>query len=208
MTVRKGKKITYRYGNNIYVNTTNRCDFACTFCVRSNSHLGEVESNDLWLAREPTVDEIVEDIESHDPGSFDQLVFCGFGEPTCRFDDICQVIDRLKADGFDKPIRIDTNGTGCLINRRDICPDFQGRFDAVSVSLNTDTAQKYNALCRPQFTDAFEEMKRFTKEVHKYVPDVRMTVVDVISPEEIENCRHICEDELGAAYRVRTYVKD
>ena len=78
----------------------------------------------------------------------------------------------------------------------------------VSISLNTDTAEKYNALCHPQQAGAYEAMKNFAKEVQKYVPKVMMTVVDTIPKEEIENCRRICEDEIGAIYRVREYIKD
>ena len=193
-----GTTITYVYGYNLYVNTTNKCDFSCDFCVRHNSHIGSVPASDLWLRREPTVEEIVRSIESYDLSKFNQLVFCGFGEPTCRFDDICRVIDLLQEDGVKIPTRIDTNGTGCLINRRDICPDFKNRFDRVSISLNTDTAERYEKLCHPAYPGSFEEMLRFAKEVQKYVPEVIMTVVDCISKEEIEHCRHICEDEVGA----------
>ena len=78
----------------------------------------------------------------------------------------------------------------------------------VSVSLNTDTAEKYNALCHPQQADAYQAMKDFTREVLKYVPTVMMTVVDTIPKEEIENCRKICEEEIGATYRVREYIAD
>ena len=203
-----GTTITYVYGYNLYVNTTNKCDFSCDFCVRHNSHIGSVPASDLWLRREPTVEEIVRSIESYDLSKFNQLVFCGFGEPTCRFDDICRVIDLLQEDGVKIPTRIDTNGTGCLINRRDICPDFKNRFDRVSISLNTDTAERYEKLCHPAYPGSFEEMLRFAKEVQKYVPEVIMTVVDCISKEEIEHCRHSCEDEVGARFRVRSYITE
>ena len=95
-----------------------------------------------------------------------------------------------------------------MINGRDIAPEFAGRFDMVSVSLNTDTAEKYDALCHPQQENAYEAMKAFTKEVRKYVPTVMMTVVDTIPAEEIENCRRICEEEIGAVYRVREYIEE
>ena len=104
--------------------------------------------------------------------------------------------------------RMDTNGTANLIHGRDTCPDFAGRFDMVSISLNTDTAEKYEALCRPQFPGSYKAMKAFAKELRQYVPTVMMTVVDTIPPEEIENCRKICEEEIGAVYRVREYIKD
>ena len=103
---------------------------------------------------------------------------------------------------------MDTNGTGSLIHGRDIAPEFAGRFDMVSISLNTDTAEKYNALCHPQQEGSYEAMKAFAKEIQKYVPKVMMTVVDTIPQEEIENCRRICEDEIGAIYRVREYIED
>ena len=106
-------------------------------------------------------------------------------------------------------VRVYENGTGStIINGRDIAPEFAGRFDMVSVSLNTDTAEKYNALCHPQQENAYQAMKDFTREVLKYVPTVMMTVVDTIPKEEIENCRKICEEEIGATYRVREYIAD
>lgn len=95
-----------------------------------------------------------------------------------------------------------------MIHGRDIAPDFAGRFDMVSISLNTDTAEKYDRLCHPAHPGAYEAMKSFAREVRRYVPTVMMTVVDTISPEEIEACRVICEEEIGAVYRVREYIKD
>jgi TatD family-associated radical SAM protein len=118
------------------------------------------------------------------------------------------VIDRMKEHGTKIFTRMDTNGTGSLILGRDITPEFEGRFDMVSISLNTDTAEKYDALCHPVQADAYEAMKTFAKDVQKYVPKVMMTVVDTIPQEEIEACRRICEDEIGAIYRVREYIED
>ena len=205
----KGFTITYEYGDNLYVNPTNRCDFNCEFCLRHNKGSGgSIYTHNLWLKREPTKEEILASIESHDLTRYRQLVFVGFGEPSYRMDDICWVIDRMKEKGEHIYTRMDTNGTGSLINGRDIAPEFAGRFDMVSISLNTDTAEKYNALCHPIYDGAYEEMKRFAKEVRKYVPTVMMTVVDTIPAEEIENCRKICEEEIGAVYRVREYIAD
>ncbi|MDD3346119.1 TatD family nuclease-associated radical SAM protein [Oscillibacter sp.] len=205
----KGFTITYEYGDNLYVNTTNRCDYACTFCLRQNqSSQGSIYNDNLWLTREPTREEILASIEGRDLGKYRQLVFCGFGEPSYRMDDICWVIDHLKEHGKKIFTRMDTNGTGNLIHGRDICPEFAGRFDMVSISLNTDTAEKYEALCRPRLPGSYEAMKDFAKELLRYVPHVMMTVVDTIPAEEIENCRKICEEEIGATYRVREYIKD
>ncbi|MCX4373355.1 MAG: TatD family nuclease-associated radical SAM protein [Dysosmobacter sp.] len=204
----KGFTITYEYGENLYVNVTNRCNFNCEFCLRHNGHGGSIYTHNLWLAREPTREEILADIESRNLSQYKQLVFCGFGEPSYRINDICWVIDQLKAKGKQPFTRMDTNGTGSLIHGRDITPEFQGRFDMVSISLNTDTAEKYDALCHPVQKGAYEAMKAFAKELRQYVPTVMMTVVDTIPKEEIESCRKICEEEIGAVYRVREYIED
>lgn len=204
----EGFTITYEYGGNLYVNTTNRCNLNCEFCLRHNGHDGSIYTNNLWLKREPTREEILEDIERRDLSRYEQLVFCGFGEPSYRLEDICWVIDRMKEHGTKIFTRMDTNGTGSLIHGRDVAPEFQGRFDRVSISLNTDTAEKYDALCHPEQKGAFEAMKAFAKELRSYGVQVMMTVVDTIPPEEIENCRKICEDEIGAVYRVREYIED
>ncbi len=204
----KGFTITYEYGDNLYVNPTNRCNFNCEFCLRKNGNDGSIYTHNLWLKREPTKEEILESIESCDLSKYQQLVFVGFGEPSYRIEDICWVIDRMKEHGTKIYTRMDTNGTGCLIHGRDICPEFAGRFDMVSISLNTNTSEKYDALCHPVQNGCYEAMKSFAKEIQKYVPKVMMTVVDTIPAEEIEACRKICEEEIGAIYRVREYIED
>ena len=206
--MKKGFTITYEYGGNLYVNPTNRCNYNCEFCLRKNGNDGSIYTHHLWLEREPTREEMLESIESWELSKYKQLVFVGFGEPSYRLEDICWVIDRMKEHGTKIYTRMDTNGTACLIHGRDVCPEFEGRFDMVSISLNTDTAEKFNALCHPVQEGAYEAMKSFAREIQKYVPTVMMTVVDTISAEEIENCRKICEEEIGAVYRVREYIKD
>ena len=48
-------------------------------------------------------------------------------------------------------------------------------------------------------------MLKFTKDCTKYVPEVMMTVVDVVtSKEEQKKSREICES-LGAKLRIRPY---
>ena len=206
--MKKGFTITYAYGDNLYVNPTNRCNYNCEFCLRKNGNDGSIYTHNLWLEREPTREEMLESIESHDLSNYQQLVFVGYGEPSYRIDDICWVIDRMKEHGTKIYTRMDTNGTGSLIHERDITPEFKDRFDMVSISLNTDTAEKYNALCHPAQEGAYEAMKTFAKDIQKYVPTVMMTVVDTIPAEEIEACRKICEEEIGATYRVREYIEN
>ena len=194
--------ITYSYGKNLYVNTTNRCDMHCDFCLRqSGDGVGEADS--LWLEREPTREEIWEDLQKRDLNAFSELVFCGYGEPTYRLHDILWVCDRVR-EISSIPIRMDTNGHGNLIWGEDVAPLFRGRFDTVSISLNAQDRETYDRRCEPDYENGYEAMLSFAKEIQTYVPHVVLSVVDCIPAEEIEACRKVCEDS-GAEYRVRVF---
>ena len=202
--------ISYEYEGALYVNLTNRCDCACVFCLRHNGHKGSIYADDLWLDHEPTREEALADLLSRDLAGYPEIVFCGFGEPTFRLDDILWLVDRMKEQvPALPPIRINTNGHASLIQGRDVCPDLQGRIDVLSISLNGSTAEEYVAVTRPRDgVRAWEAMLDFTREAAKYVPEVVMTIVDKDkSPEEIAACRSLCED-LGARFRVRSYIED
>ncbi len=196
--------VTYRVKNGIYVNMTNRCPCACTFCIRQNG-VGVYGSDSLWLEREPTVKEICMSIDRWNPDQFRELVFCGYGEPTERLDDLLEVARYVKSR-YSLPIRINTNGLSDLINGRETAPELRGLIDTVSVSLNATDAQTYERLCRPKFgVRSFQAMLDFTKSCVPFVPNVVMTVVDVVTTkEEQARARQIAE-ELGAVLRVRAY---
>lgn len=199
--------ITYVYGRNLYVNTTNKCDMNCTFCLRHTGK-GVGTGSDLWLEREPTREEILADIQARNPADYDQLVFCGYGEPSYRLDDILWVCGQLKGSGFPLPIRMDTNGHADLINGRETVPLMAGKLDILSISLNNASADTYVERCRPAFgPESYQAMLDFTRAAVRVIPTVLMTVVDNMPAEEIAACRRICED-LGAVFRVRAYSTD
>ena len=197
--------ITYKVKNGIYVNMTNRCPCACTFCLRQNAP-GVYGSDPLWLDREPTVGEVEQSLSKWDLSSMDEVVFCGYGEPTCAFDMLKRVAAEVKRR-YSLPVRVNTNGQGSLICGRDIAPEFEGIVDTVSISLNTPNADEYAAIVRSRFGDAaFPGMLDFAREVRKYVPNVVMTTVETtISHEDEAACQRIC-DELGVRYRIRAWV--
>ena len=198
--------ITYPVYNGIYVNMTNRCPCACTFCLR---HLSDhvYGSDSLWLEREPTVEEVCESIDKWDLSKYSEIVFCGYGEPTMRLDDLLKVAAYIKSKS-NIPLRINTNGLGDLIAGEKVAHKLEGLIDTVSVSLNATNKEDYFKLVRPKFgIDSYDAMLNFTKECTKYVPNVIMTVVDeVTSKEEQEKSREICES-IGAKLRVRPYEK-
>ena len=81
----KAMTITYEVGGNLYLNITNRCPCACTFCIRTLCD-GAYGSDPLWLEHEPSQEEIFAALEQRDLSRYREVVFCGFGEPTERLD--------------------------------------------------------------------------------------------------------------------------
>ncbi len=201
----KGMTILYRVHHGLYVNLTNRCSCACTFCVRGISDsVGEADS--LWLSHEPTYEEVVEAFNTFDMSEFEEVVFCGFGEPTETWN-ILKRVARYVKDTFGLPTRVNTNGLGSLICGRDIAPEFEGIIDTVSISLNAPDAQTYQKIVRSEFGErSFEAMLDFAREIKRYVPHVVMTTVDTtISHDDEARCREICE-KLGVRYRIRAWA--
>lgn len=197
-------EILYKVHNNLYVNLTNRCPYACTFCLRqSMDKIGE--SNSLWLKKEPSFEEVVAEFSRFDVEKFDEVVFCGFGEPTEAFDVLIKVAAFVK-EKYNKKIRINTNGAGNLINGRDIVPEMQGLIDVVSISLNQPNKEKYNAMVRSKFgAQSYDAMIAFAEECTKYLPEVVLTTVDTtITHEEEAECEKICK-KIGAKYRIRPW---
>lgn len=197
-------EILYKVHNNLYVNLTNKCPCACTFCLRQNmDHVGESKS--LWLEREPSAEEVIAEFAKFDMSRFNEVVFCGFGEPTEAFEVMKKVAAFVK-ETYHMPIRLNTNGLGNLVNGRDITPEMEGLIDTVSISLNTPNADRYHELVRSKFGDkSFDAMLDFARSSTKYVSNVVMTTVDTtITKEEEEECRRIC-DSIGAKYRIRPW---
>ena len=190
-------------GATVYVNLTNRCPCACTFCLRQTKEMEEGHS--LWLKKEPTVEEVIQEFQKYDLDDFKEVVFCGFGEPLERVEDVVQIAGILKHFRRDLPIRINTNGLANRIHQRDVTPELKGRIDTVSISLNAPDAGEYDALTRSRFgKESFQAMLDFASLCRQYVPHVVMTVVDIIGDEKIQRCQAIC-DELGVKLRVRPF---
>ena len=201
----KAMTILYEVHNGLYVNLTNRCSCAYTFCVRqTDDSVGK--SDTLWLEHEPTFEEVMAAFDDFDMSKYEELVFCGFGEPTEAFDTLKRVAAEAKRR-WNIPVRVNTNGQGSLINERDIAPEFEGIVDTVSISLNTPNAEEYLKLTRSRYKEqAFPAMLEFAREVKKYVPNVVMsTVGTTITHEEEEQCQTLC-NELGVTYRIRPWI--
>ena len=198
--------ITYEYEDALYVNLTNKCNCNCEFCLRHGRKEGSIYTEDsLWLEREPTRQEALDSFLSRDVCSYREIVFCGYGEPACRWDDMMWLCDKIKENGSHF-IRINTNGLADLITGRNAALELDGKVDAVSVSLNASTAEGYEAICHSQYgLQAFPAILKFTSTAVFNVPHVRMTVVSTMPKEEIDACKRVCE-KIGADFFVREYI--
>jgi len=202
--------ITYEYEGALYVNLTNKCNCNCEFCLRHGKAQGSIYTEDsLWLEREPTRQEAMDSFLSRDVCSYREIVFCGYGEPTYRLDDLLWLVDELKSRFGDKlpPVRINTNGHANLINGRNVCPELQGRIHTLSISLNATNAADYVSLCHPiQGEAAYGAMLDFARESATYVPQVILTIVDKDkTAQEIEQCKAIA-NQLGVKLRIRSFI--
>ncbi len=196
--------ILYKVHKGLYVNLTNRCPCACTFCLRQEKNAESLYGN-LWLNEEPTVEQVIEEFKKHNLDDYSEIVFCGFGEPTERLYDILEIAKYLRTV-TDLPIRINTNGMADLIWGKSTAQDFKGLIDIVSISLNTPNRERYYEITKNKFgVYAFDSILQFAKNVKNYVKEVILSTVETtISKEEEEECRNICED-LGVTYRIRPF---
>jgi radical SAM enzyme (TIGR04100 family) len=199
--------IVYTYGNQAYLNITNACPCRCTFCIRNNGDsVGEATT--LWFEdHNPTIDEIKAEIDAFDFSKYNNsITICGYGEPTCALNNLIEACKHLRSKGV--KIRLNTNGLSDLINKRETAKEICEVIDSVSISLNAPTKEKYNQVTQPSFGEkSFDAMLKFAKECKEYGIPTKLTVVDVISKEDIEDCQKLC-DSIDIPLRVREYTAE
>jgi radical SAM enzyme (TIGR04100 family) len=198
--------IIYTLEGGTYFNITNKCPCNCAFCIRSKGD-AVGEASELWFDKEPDFDEIKAAIDSYDFSSVDEAVFCGYGEPTNAYDNLIATAKYLKKIKPTIKLRINTNGLSDLINNKPTAKEICENIDIISVSLNNPDSQQYDKITRNVFqSKAFDAMLKFTRECVECGNEVHMTVVDVISKENIEKSRKICED-IGATFICRSFER-
>ncbi len=204
----ENRKDTYVYtlDGNLYINLTNKCSNACDFCVRNErtSYYG----NYLWLRHgDPTVEKVIAAANGFgDLSRFKEVVFCGFGEPTYKVAEMTALCEHFHAKGLST--RLNTNGQGNLINKRDIVPELKGKIDFVNISLNASCVEKYQPICRSQYGESgFEAMIEFAKLCRRNGVECRFSIVDCIGEEEVEACKRLAESVKVPLY-VRKYITD
>jgi len=193
-------KIAYTIRNSVYLNVTDQCTNACVFCRRTLSP--EVKGHDLTLDREPAPEEMIRALEQEGWRDREEIVFCGYGEPTMRLSQILETAGRVRDLSPDTRIRLNTNGLGNLFHRKNIVPELSGLIDTVSISLNAQDSSTYEKICRPGIgPGAYDSLLDFTKKCVEAGLEVTLTVVQ--NPEvDVEACRKIAE-KMGAGFRIR-----
>ena len=195
----------YVLDGNLYINLTNKCSNACDFCVRNerSSYYGHY----LWLKNEVTVEKVIEQTRAlGDLKKYKEAVFCGFGEPTYRMAEMVALCDYFHEKGL--KTRLNTNGQGNLINKRDIVPELKDKLDLVNVSLNASCAEKYQPICRSQYGESgFTAMIEFAKLCVRAGVPCRFSIVDCIGEEEVEACKRLSESVRVPLY-IRSYITD
>ncbi len=198
--------VFYKFEGKLYINITNGCPCRCVFCLRDNAD--SIKDNDsLWLEHEPSFEEITAAFDAFDKTGMTDAVFCGYGEPTVRADMIVRVAEYIKANS-DMKIRLNSNGLVKLIHPDFDLNSFKGLIDSTSVSLNAPNAARYNEVTKPSFGEkSFDVMLKYAEDMKQICGNVAFTVVDIISEEEIEQCKAVA-DKLGIPLRVRHYITD
>lgn len=195
--------IVYWLGNNLYLNITNRCPNNCYFCFRNFTH--NLKGFNLKLRQEPSPEEVITELqEVINRKNWDEIVFCGFGEPLERLDCVIGVTKWIKKY-HGKVVRIDTNGQGFLLNKeRDVIEKLKkAGVDRITVSLNAHDKTTYNQVCKPNFDDAYESVLNFIRKASKKF-DLEITAVTV--PEvDVPKVQEIAK-EMGVKFRVRRHI--
>lgn len=194
--------ILYLYEGQVYANITNACNCNCVFCIR-RQHTGIGGAASLWHSFAPSSKEVIEEMKQFDFSGQTALVYCGYGEPTCSLDVLVDSARYLKSN-HNISIRLNTNGLGNVYNKCNILPQLAEVVDALSISLNAPDAATYKAVSLPAYDGAFEAVLEFIREAKIWIPDITLSIVDVLSEEKQEACKKLASS-LSLPLRIRRY---
>jgi len=191
-------QITYPIRNSLYLNITDRCTLECQFCPKHTGQGPVVHDFDLSMDHRPEIKKIIEAIGN--PADYDEIVFCGFGEPTLRFKVLMEVARWVKEQGG--KVRINTDGLANLVNKRNVLPEMQGVIDSISVSMNAQDPETYARHCHPALPGSWKAMLAFLEQAPKYIPQVTATAIEGLEGVDIEACEKLAV-ERGVKFRCR-----
>ncbi|NAZ23392.1 MAG: YchF/TatD family DNA exonuclease, partial [Thermocrinis sp.] len=195
----KRETITYVINNKLYINLTNKCNLHCAFCQRERERNFMVKGYWVWVERDPSVEEVIREIG--DPTKYEEIVFCGYGEPTLRFSALKEIARWVKSKGG--RVRVDTNGLLFTFMPKESLKELVGLVDVWSVSLNAPDKETYDKVCKPTQPDAFEKVIEFIKTAKSFGFEVVATAVDYPGVD-MKKTEELAKS-LGAKWRARIY---
>ena len=101
--------LLYFLDNKPYINMTNACTNACVFCLRNQKD--DVQGANLWLDKDnTTASAVIEQIKAKDEviKKSEEIVFCGYGEPLIKINEVVEISKYLKENYPNIKIRINT----------------------------------------------------------------------------------------------------
>ncbi|MGD8780415.1 MAG: TatD family nuclease-associated radical SAM protein [Ignavibacteria bacterium] len=191
---------TYQIGNSLYVNVTNRCNANCIFCRRKDDAFIRGYNLKMKKSEEPDADIYIGEIG--DPKKYDEIVFCGYGEPTIRWNVVKEISAYVKKNGG--KTRLNTNGHGNFINKKNITPEMKGLLDTISISLNSVDPLQYAKLMRVD-SRLHSEMIDFAVKAKSY-SNVVMSIVGLNGIDK-EKAKKFVTEEMRVNYREREYFE-
>jgi TatD DNase family protein len=84
-----------------------------------------------------------------------------------------------------------------------VLPELKGIVDSISISLDAQDEATYNRICRPVYSNAYQEVVRFIEQAKEFVPEVQITVV-ALEGVDITRCREMAE-RMGVKFRLRKF---
>ena len=198
--------LVYILDGKIYINLTNACTNDCKFCLRQQKD--DVQGTNMWLSSEKiSSNDVIEQLKKHEDKISKGITFCGYGEPTIKFDVLKEVASFIKNNYPNTYIKVNTNGHGNVINKKDILPELKRLVDEFSISLNAQNKELYNVLSQPKVNDAYNEMLKFAKESVTLGFKTTMSVVSGFEncDVNISECENIAKN-IGADFRNREFI--
>ncbi len=196
----------YKLDGKLYINLTNLCTNDCVFCIRSIKD--DVVGANLFLDSEKLdVEEVKRQLDAIEPEKYQEIVFCGYGEPILKLEELKETAKYIKTKYPHLKTRINTNGHGNLIYKRNIVPELKGLIDSVSISFNGENKDIYDNISLPKIENAYEGMKEFIKECVKEGIQTTATIVTGYKnyKVDLDSCKKQIE-ELGANFRERPWL--
>lgn len=189
--------LVYTIDNRLYVNLTDRCTLACRFCPKHNGSK-EVHEYNLTLSERPDPLKIIDLIG--DPSQYDEVVFCGYGEPTLRLNALIEIASTVKENGG--MTRLNTDGLANVFHKKNVIPLLATCIDAISISLNAQNEQRYTQHCAPSLPHSFPAILAFIEHAAQSIPDVTATAIEGLEGVDIHACEALAL-ERGAKFKAR-----